>query len=380
MIMKKLLTISLLILLASCGGKESDSIEQKNILENLTSSLDTVVVDSGEDMFNLKWGLRWFERSTDGKSLIIHDSDRSLFQEIDLEQMTLKENYPFDQDGPNGTGRVNSFQLQPDKSIFIPSFQNPGIFNLQGEQIRSFNLKPNELKGAEAINGFAILNQMRWNTATEKLYSLPGDITTGKFEFAITNPKSQTVQLLPLVEMEKSQKFRVTQIEGDGGAAFTEIYNLSQFKDNFIITCSVGSGIYLYDTSTDSLTYIDFPHKLIPKEKSGEIKNDVSSSQEWYEEYRKVVGQVTYWGMNWDEASSKFYRLASRSLLGENRGDPPSYEVYLLVYDEQLNLIGESRLKDYNEFPRSYFFKEGKLYSYVNVEEELGFAVFTFDF
>ncbi|RAI95172.1 DUF4221 domain-containing protein [Algoriphagus yeomjeoni] len=379
--MKKLLPFLSLVLLAACREKgSSESSESGNLLENLTYSVDTVVVDSGDDLFNLKWGLRWFERSADGKSLFLHDSDRSLFQEIDLEQMTLKENYPFDQDGPNGTGRVNSFQIQPDKSILIPSFQNPGIFNLQGEQIRSFNLKPNELKGAEAMNGFAILNQMRWNTRTEKLYSLPGDITTGKFEFAITDPNSQTVKILPLEEMEKSQKFRVTQIEGDGGAAFTEIYNLTQVKDNFIITCSVGSGIYLYDTSTDSLTYVDFPHKLIPKEKSGEIKNDVNSSQEWYEEYRKVIGQITYWRMNWDEGSSRFYRLASRSLLGENREDPASYEVYLLVYDEKLTLLGESRLEGYNEFPRSYFFKDGKLYSYVNVEDELGFAVFTFDF
>ncbi|MEP0714060.1 DUF4221 family protein [Algoriphagus sp.] len=378
--MKKLIPLLSLVLLAACDKKESsESGESENILENLTYTVDTVVVDAGDDLFNLKWGMRWFERSADGKSLFLHDSDRSLFQEIDLEQMTLKENYPFDQVGPNGTGRVNSYQIQPDRSILIPSFQNPGIFNLQGEQIRSFNLKPIELKGAEAINGFAILNQMRWNTTTEKLYSLPGDITTGKFEFAITDPNAQTVQIFPLVDMEKSQKFRVTQVEGDGGAAFTEIYKLTQFKNNYIITCSVGSGIYLYDTSSDRLTYVDFPHKLIPKEKSGEIKNDVSSSQEWYEEYRKVVGQITYWEMNWDEASSKFYRLASRSLLGENRDDPSSYEVYLLIYDEKFSLLGETRLEGYNEFPRSYFFKDGKLYSYVNIEDELGFAVFTFN-
>ena len=30
--------------------------------------------------------------------------------------------------------------------------------------------------------------------------------------------------------------------------------------------------------------------------------------------------------------------------------------------------------------PTHYFFKDGKLYSYVNAEDELGFAVFTFDF
>ncbi|WP_339867722.1 DUF4221 family protein [uncultured Algoriphagus sp.] len=379
--MKKLFLLFWLPLFFSCTEKgSSEKVESDNILENLTYSLDTVVVDSKGEIINLKYGMGGFDRSVDGKSLFLYDSDRSFFQEIGLEQMILKESYPFEKVGPNGTGRVNSFQLQADGSILITSFQNLGIFNLQGEQIRSFNLKPSDLVGAESINGFAILNQMNWNSNTEKLYSLPGDITTGKFEFAITNPTSQSVQILPLTEMEKSQNFRVTQIEGDGGAAFTEIYNLTKFKDKFIITCTVGSGIYLYDALIDSLSYLDFPHKLIPNKKSGDIKNDVSSSQEWYEEYRKVAGQISYWEMNWDQSTSRFYRLASRSLLGERREDPAKYEVYLLVYDEKLNLLGESRLEEYKEFPRSYFFKEGKLYSYVNVEDELGFAVFTFDF
>jgi hypothetical protein len=379
--MKKLLPFLVLIILASCGEKgSSEKSESENILENLTYTVDTLIVDSGDELINLKFGLGWFDRSADGKSLFLYDSDRSLFQEIDLEQMILNENFLFEKEGPNGTGRVNSFQVQSDRSILIPSFQNPGIFNLQGEQVRAFNLKPNDLKGAESMNGFAILTKMLWNSNTEKLYSLPGDITTGKFEFAITNPKSQTVQILPLSEMEKSQNFRVTQLEGDGAAAFTEVYDLIKFKDNFIISCTSGSGIYFYNTFKDNLKYLDFPHRLIPRQKSGEIKNDVGSSQEWYEEYKKVVGQISYWKMNWDEATSRFYRLASRSLLGEKREDPATYEVYLLVYDEKLNLLGESRLEKYDEFPRSYFFKDGKLWSYVNVEDELGFAVFTFNF
>ncbi|EAZ81740.1 DUF4221 domain-containing protein [Algoriphagus machipongonensis] len=379
--MKKLLPLLSLICLASCGGKDgSEKTESDNLLENLTYSVDTLVLDPGKELINLRYGLRWFDLSSDKQSLFLYDPDRNLFQEIDLENMTLKENYQYEKDGPNGTGRVNSFQLLSDKTIFIPSYQNPGIFNLQGEQTRSFNLKPNDLEGAGSMSGFAILNQMLWSPKSEKHYSLPGDITTGKFEFAITNPKSQSVQVLNLVEMEKSRNFRVTQIEGDGGAAFTEVYNLTSFKDDFIITCSIGSGVYFYDTSIDSLLYLNFSHKLIPTEKSGEIKNDVSSSNEWWQEYKKVVSQISYWGLHWDESTSRFYRLASRSILGETRKDPASYEVFLLVYDKELNLLGESQIKGYDQFPQSYFFKDGKLWSYVNVDDELGFAVFTFDF
>ena len=42
--------------------------------------------------------------------------------------------------------------------------------------------------------------------------------------------------------------------------------------------------------------------------------------------------------------------------------------------------IDTTKIENLKAEPRSYFWKDGKLYSYVNVEDELGFAVFTFNF
>jgi len=46
-VMNRLFSILFLIILASCAGKESESTESVNILDNLTYSVDTVVVDPG---------------------------------------------------------------------------------------------------------------------------------------------------------------------------------------------------------------------------------------------------------------------------------------------------------------------------------------------
>jgi hypothetical protein len=42
--------------------------------------------------------------------------------------------------------------------------------------------------------------------------------------------------------------------------------------------------------------------------------------------------------------------------------------------------LGEIYLPELKKVPDYPFFKDGKLWSYVNVDDELGFAVFTFDF
>jgi hypothetical protein len=52
----------------------------------------------------------------------------------------------------------------------------------------------------------------------------------------------------------------------------------------------------------------------------------------------------------------------------------------MYVYDRDFNLIGEAELSEKLAFPRDFFFKDGKLWSYVNVEDELGFAVMDFKF
>ena len=54
--------------------------------------------------------------------------------------------------------------------------------------------------------------------------------------------------------------------------------------------------------------------------------------------------------------------------------------VFLFAYDQDLNLVGEVQMEELNSQPSWPFFKDGKLWSYVNVNDELGFAVMDFNF
>jgi|TARA_R110002096_G_scaffold233311_1_gene423381 hypothetical protein len=42
--------------------------------------------------------------------------------------------------------------------------------------------------------------------------------------------------------------------------------------------------------------------------------------------------------------------------------------------------LGETKIEGLKQAPGSYFWKDGKLWSYANVEDELGFAVIDFKF
>ena len=114
-------------------------------------------------------------------------------------------------------------------------------------------------------------------------------------------------------------------------------------------------------------------------EKTGEVKNKVGSRAEYEEELKKLTQKISYWSFIWDEKSQRYFRFASRAIGFDQEGWTKDYEIFFMAYSKDLELIGETRLKGLSKTPFG-FFKDGKLWSQVNVEDELGFAVFTFDF
>lgn len=82
----------------------------------------------------------------------------------------------------------------------------------------------------------------------------------------------------------------------------------------------------------------------------------------------------------WDETRKQFFRIGSITTPSDSPDTPAKISVFLYVFDSDMKLIGETLVEELKAIPQYPFFKDGKLWSYVNVEDELGFAVFTFDF
>lgn len=98
--MKKLISFLWLIILASCGEKgNSENAESGNILENLTYSVDTVMVDSKEKLFELNRGPLSSSVSEDGKYLFLFNSRFSHIQQINLDKLEWEKDFDFEVEG-----------------------------------------------------------------------------------------------------------------------------------------------------------------------------------------------------------------------------------------------------------------------------------------
>ncbi len=100
--MKHLSIFVLSLLIFSCGGNSSN--ESKSSYTDMTISMDTVVVDSGDEILMAGTSSDLIINEA-GDKLYFWDVQSFQLELIDLEKLVLKEKRPFEREGPNAVGR-----------------------------------------------------------------------------------------------------------------------------------------------------------------------------------------------------------------------------------------------------------------------------------
>ncbi|PZX47009.1 DUF4221 family protein [Algoriphagus chordae] len=382
--MKKLLPLLSLVLLAACGEKSStESSETGNILENLTYTVDTVVVDPGNEIIDLSHGSRFSSISLDEQKFYHYDYSKTAINEIDLQKLELTDKYQFSKEGPNSIG-FNPPTIQPLKDnrfLFVSSGINVGIYNMKGEKEKSLKFNFKEIEGLDIDEESLITYKAHISHDEKHLFALTNPYkTSSDVRLIIVNPETKTGKSISLPNMISTLKFRVSLNTGKLFMGRGEGVSLNILNNKLFITSSANSDSYVYDYQTDSLRLFEFPHQLVAPSKSAEIKQEVSDENEFKAETAKFIYQTSFDKFLWDKKRQQYFRLGYNLIPQETPELEKESDVFLFTYDKDLNLLGEKQLDQIDYRLESPFFKDGKLYSYVNVEDELGFAVFTFDF
>ncbi|MDR7132625.1 hypothetical protein J2X69_004999 [Algoriphagus sp. 4150] len=382
--MKKLLPLLLLTILAGCGEKaNSEKAESDNILNNLTYSADTVVVDSGNELINLSSSLRLSDVSADRSKMYLYSEREAKLSVIDLDKLLLKEKIPFEKEGPNGVGTsVWNINVISGDNLLISTFRDAGIFNLQGQKLEAIQLNQEKVNGIDE-NTQLQNNNLRVSQDMQRYYSIPGSVfdIESQMKFAVIDRTSLDGKLMELPALDITLAFTLMLTGKDMiKVSGEDIYLLDQ-NGRFYISTSATSDLYAFDPKLDSLEVHSFPLQSIPKAKTDPPhQKQLTEEDQWNSEIGKIHTQIKFGPLLWDDSRQYFFRIASLIKPTLDPAIKAKKEVFLLAFDSDMKLVGETLIKGLKDTPESAFFKDGKLWSYVNVEDELGFAVFTFDF
>jgi len=381
--MQRILLLALLfcVLFACSEGNNVDSETDANILNDFSFTVDTLQIDSGEELINLSGGLRLSEVTPDKKFMyLLVPQDQGLLK-INLDDAKLESRFQFEKEGPNGIGEYPSnFQYLPWDKFLITNFSQAGIFNLEGKKLKDLKMSMNDVGGFDSEDETPLNYDVRLSKDLKTHYSLPGDFFEGTRDFAVVDLETKSGKLIDLPEMDIAGDFRIINQSQNGFTIYIEEVTGNQIGDHMYITSTATSKVYRYDMRIDSLQLFEFPHKITAISKTGEVKNEVSSQEEFETEMEKLQGQIRYNPLLWDDQTQRFYRFGGKTLPKISEDVPQKSEVYLYAFDKDLNLLGETEIEELDKLPSYPFFKDGKLWSYVNIEDELGFAVMEFNF
>ena len=122
-----------------------------------------------------------------------------------------------------------------------------------------------------------------------------------------------------------------------------------------------------YDTELDSMFLKSYTSKLVPSHKEKEYKKEFASKEEYDAEFSKFSKEINFMPPFWDLENQLFYRFSYQVIAGKAN-------VYLTALDKDLNQRGETELPQLIQRPFRYFFKDGKIWFYENMDDELAFV------
>ncbi len=358
----------------SSGYEEQDS---DDILDNSSYTIDTVRIDSREGILALRdnsigiWTL-----SQDFSKLYIFSEKLSSVQEIDLDERRLTAAYLFEKEGPNGIGGrvMDIYELKNGEFVFS-KYSGTGVFAKTGEKIIEYRLKSADIEGIQLDDDFPINHHAKISSDGEFLYAIHE--ARDSTELMVIDLSAMRGDALQMPHLTKTRVFNTMLLSQ---RKFYAQNNRLQFLNNQVIGYSaVTQEIYIYNPQLNQLEHKTFPHRQIPLEKNWAFKHEASSQQEFNDIMEAVEAQIEFGRFHWDEDRKYYYRLSQKAQDREYLGKEKRYDTFFHVFDGNLLLIGEFRLEKISQKLTDYFFKDGKLYAYVNVDDELGFAVIDFN-
>ena len=383
--MKNYIILLLSVLLAACGGNET---ETKNDFSNIIFKMDTVVVDAGDEIINLKYGL-WSSAMTEDKAfLYLWNMDESTLDKVNINELRLEEKIKYEKEGPDGVGSYVAWMNMLDNDrILMTNFQGMGLFDMNGKKIKTYKLDKEKFKGYSLGDGESFNRKSIINYDGNMIYGLLANWTNDNLSFAKVDFEDMVIKKYKFPGIDELKDYSVTLKSGQMMMISTTDKSLQRIGDKIILSNSAYAPIFVFDMKKDSVYQVNYTPQLTAAAKKGGYPKEVDSEKRFKEVMAEINSEINFQAPVWDEVNKRFYRFSYETIPGEITDEPviesqeqkPISKVFLSIFDEDFNLLGESLVSQLTQIPNSVFVKDGKIWHYVNIDDELGFVRMAFD-
>tara|TARA_R110002020_G_C16277851_1_gene771593 strand:- start:90 stop:740 length:651 start_codon:yes stop_codon:yes gene_type:complete len=191
---------------------------------------------------------------------------------------------------------------------------------------------------------------------------------------ALFDLENKTVRYKPLEvskDLDKYQSVLYYNGEQPMSMILASIH-LNLKNDSLVYSNTAQNKIFFYDLKTDSLTSKSFSSKYTSEEAAGNYKKRTDSEEEFREIMNEQQKEVSYGKLFFDKHNDVYWRFAKE--MDRMKGDTIVYKTILTAFDPQFNQLHEELLPSDFDLPYKYFAREGMIYTYLNIDDELAFV------
>ncbi|WP_339757980.1 DUF4221 family protein [Algoriphagus aquimarinus] len=380
--MRLFIAAALFLVVISCASKEEKEEKMRTVSDQIRVSFDTVLVDSGDEFLYLHDQLRNSDLSSD-KNFLFNFNLRDLtIEKIDLNQLKLEEIIKYEKEGPNGLGAsFPSFKVLSDQNLLFWTYRFYKIFGQNGLLNRDLELDKiasEYFAGNEYYAASLFVGESNPNRVLELIYHRE----SGKNFILDFDLASQTFKKIDLPELDKNLDYKVELFSGGrsaggyGGAVIS-----FQINDKIIFSTNTFNEVQVFDLTTDSLYLKKWDTPLLGYRRAYLPPKSVEqSSGEFSEIVRKSDEDISFMSLVWDEKNERYFRFSQKRQFAEEQTDygryiPTGADVFLSVFDENLDLLAESQIPELTQPPNIHFAKDGNIWMFENVNDELAFVI-----
>lgn len=368
--------ILLLMLMFSCKWK-NDKIGL-GYFSNVQFSLDTVIIDPGDDIIFLQHQLSNMDISRDGKYLLNFNENDHTIEKINLDDLRLEAKLPFEKEGPNGTsGGV--MKVQNENQITLRGMSQIALFSLNGEKLKTIYFDNFSLDGAQMQEGGYLRKVSIVDTLTNRLYGIVNKFNDDSYGLGILDLEEYEVSILELKSFENMPNFDIVFNSNGMIINYKEGVDIKIFDTKVILSNEIANTLMWYDFELDSLFIKYYDSQLTANGKEKVYIKEHETIEELEAEQRRLKQEINFMDPFWDEKSQLFYRFSYEELPTNPAGGGIKAKVYLTVLDSELNQIGEARIPQLTKRPGKHFVKDGKIWIYENMDDEMAFVRLTMD-
>ncbi|MEX2593583.1 MAG: DUF4221 family protein [Anditalea sp.] len=291
-----------------------------------------------------------------------------------MEALKLDKKIRFEKEGPSGTGSyVTQMNYLSDEKILLTEYHQIGLYNTSAEKtfqlkIRDQVFKRDSLEEKETLSPRGLLDETGtyFLTTYEKGF---GEI----LGLAKIHLKDKSLVKIPIPGLKDLEKFKVFFSDEQGMSAYHPSLYLQLVQGKILISNSAINEVYAYDVQKDSLMKRSFESSITANRQADNPRNQVSSSEEMDKIIQEMRKEVNFSRYAYDNLNKRYYRFSKE--FEKETAEGNRFNIVLTTFDNGLNQIHETNALSISKVPSKYFVKDGNLYLFENIEDEMGFIV-----